>query len=36
MLVTHKNPQGYKKHVILFIAFPFGEGVIIIDWISKM
>ena len=32
MLVPNKNLKGYKEHVILFIAFDFGEGVTIIDW----
>ena len=36
MLVTKNNPQGYKEHVILFIAFAFGEGVTIIYWLAKM
>ena len=36
MLVTNKNPQGYKEHVILFIEFAFGEGVTIIYWIANM
>ena len=31
MLVPNKNSQGYKEHVISFIAFAFGEGVTIID-----
>ena len=36
MLVPNKNPQGYKEHFISFIAFAFGEGVTIIDLISKI
>ena len=36
MLVPNKNPQGYKEHVISFIAFAFGEGVTIIYWITNM
>ena len=35
MLAPKKNPQGYKDHVISFIAFDFGEVVTIIDWISN-
>ena len=36
MLVTNKNPQIYKEHVISFIAFDFVKGVTIIDWIANM
>ena len=36
MLVPNNNPQGYKEHVTLFIAFAFGEGVDIIDWLANM
>ena len=36
MLVPKNNPQGYKENTILFIAFAFGEGVTIIDWIASM
>ena len=31
MLVTNKNPQVYKEHVIYFIEFSFGGGVTIIE-----
>ena len=30
MLVAKNYPQWYKEHVILFITFPFGEGITII------
>ena len=36
MLVSNKNPQGYKEHIIYFIESIFGEGVIIIHWLSNM
>ena len=40
MLVPNNNPQGYKKHVISFIAtataFAFVEGFTIIDWLANM
>ena len=36
MLVSNKNTQGYKKHVILFIVFSFGEGVTTNDWLATM
>ena len=36
MLVPNNNPQGYKEHVTLFIAFAFGEGVDIIYWQENM
>ena len=36
MLDPNKNPQGYKEHIISFIDFDFGEGVIIIDWLANM
>ena len=32
MLVPNNNQQGYKEHVIFYLAFDFGEGVSIIDW----
>ena len=35
-LVLNNNPQGYKKHVISFISFAFGEGVNIIYCIANM
>ena len=36
MLVQNNNPQGYKEHYILFIAFTFGEDVTVIDWLVNM
>ena len=36
ILVTDNNLQGYKDHVILFIAFAFGKGVTIIYWLEKI
>ena len=36
MLFPNKIPQGYKEHVISFIAFASGEGVIIIYWLENM
>ena len=36
MLVPNKNPKGYKERVISSISFSFGEGVIIIDWVSNV
>ena len=36
MLVTCKNPPGYKQHVISFIIFDFGEGVNIIYLMPNM
>ena len=36
MLVPNRNTQGYKEIFILFIAFSFGEGVAIIDWLANM
>ena len=36
MLVTKKNPQGCKKYIVSFLAFDFGEGVTILDWLANM
>ena len=35
MLVTNKNPQVKKEHIVSFIVFDFLEGVTIIDWLEK-
>ena len=35
MLVTNKNPQVKKEHIVSFIVFDFVEGVTIIDWLEK-
>ena len=36
MVFTRNKLQGYKEHVIYFIAIYFGEGVTIIYWLSNM
>ena len=35
-LVSNKNLQVYKEHVILYILFAFGEGVTNIYWLANM